>query len=156
MIDGVPRDWMGQVTNVFLIRHPARVVASFSAKHEAIGLTDIGFLQQAELFDEVAQMTGETPLVIDSNDIRADPAGMMSVLCAKLGLDKADKMLSWPSGPKPYDGSWAQHWYGAVWKSTGFAGQEGSLPELQGDYAVIAEAALPYYERLKSFALKPE
>ena len=25
MIDGVPRDWMRDVTNVFLIRHPARV-----------------------------------------------------------------------------------------------------------------------------------
>jgi hypothetical protein len=30
------------------------------------------------------------------------------------------------------------------------------LPELQGEYAAIAEAALPFYERLKTFALKPE
>ncbi len=156
MIDGVPRDWMGQVTNVFLIRHPARVVASFSAKHEAIGLADIGFLQQAELFDQVAEMTGDTPLVIDSNDIRANPSAMMAALCEKLGLDKADQMLSWPEGPKLYDGTWASHWYGAVWKSTGFAGQEGPLPELDGEYAAISEAALPFYERLKPFALKPE
>ena len=156
MVDGVPRDWMGQVTNVFLIRHPARVVASFSTKHEAIGLTDIGFQQQEELFDQVAELTGDTPLVIDSYDIRANPSGMMAALCEKLGLDKAERMLNWSKGPKPYDGTWASHWYGAVWKSTGFAGQEGPLPELQGDCAAICEAALPFYERLKPFALKPE
>ena len=31
MIPGMPRDWVREVTNVFLIRHPARVAASFSA-----------------------------------------------------------------------------------------------------------------------------
>ncbi|MCR9140572.1 MAG: HAD family hydrolase, partial [Alphaproteobacteria bacterium] len=51
MIDGIPRDWILEVTNVFLIRHPARVAASFSAKYDDPTLADIGFVQQAELFD---------------------------------------------------------------------------------------------------------
>ena len=53
MIPGVPRDWMREVVNVFLIRHPARVIASYAVKRENPTLEDIGFRQQAELFDLV-------------------------------------------------------------------------------------------------------
>ncbi|HAW46219.1 MAG TPA: sulfotransferase family protein, partial [Roseovarius sp.] len=34
MIPGIPRDWVPGVVNLFLIRHPARVAASFSAKYD--------------------------------------------------------------------------------------------------------------------------
>ena len=54
MIPAFDRGFMRQLTNVFLIRHPARVVASYSKKREAPTLADIGFVQQAELFDQVA------------------------------------------------------------------------------------------------------
>ena len=53
MVDGIPRDWMSDVVNVFLIRHPARVVASFAKKYPDVVETDIGFLQQLDLFNEV-------------------------------------------------------------------------------------------------------
>ena len=64
MIPGVPRDWMREVSNVFLIRHPARVIASYAAKRESPTLEDIGFRQQAELFDLVRSW-GLTPVVVD-------------------------------------------------------------------------------------------
>ena len=153
MIDGVPRGFMRACENVFLIRHPARVVASYAKKREGPDLADIGFVQQAELFDEVADWLGRAPLVIDSADIRADPRGRLGRLCAALGIQFTDAMLTWPAGPKPYDGVWAPHWYGAVHRSTGFAGPEGPLPELTGDYARLAEAALPCYERLARYRL---
>ena len=31
-----------------------------------------------------------------------------------------DAMLSWPAGPKPEDGVWAEHWYASAHRSTGF------------------------------------
>lgn len=64
MIKGVSRGWMADVTNVFLIRHPVRVVASYAKKREGPSLDDIGFRQQAELFDHVSAL-GQTPVVID-------------------------------------------------------------------------------------------
>lgn len=70
MIDGVDRSWLGNVVNVFLIRHPARVIASYDAKRENPTLEDIGFVQQAALFDQVRDMGG-VPVVIDSHDIRS-------------------------------------------------------------------------------------
>lgn len=156
MIDGVPRDWIEGVTNAFLIRHPCRVMASFSAKYEDVDLKDIGFVQQAELFDQVADRLGQPPVVVDSADIRRAPGPMMQALCAALGIPYAPAMLHWPAGPKPYDGVWAPHWYGAVHRSTGFADPEGPMPVLTGRLAAIAEAALPSYERLASFSLTPK
>ena len=73
MVPEFDRGFMRDLVNVFLIRHPARVVASYSKKREAPTLADIGFVQQAELFEQVAGFSGKAPLVVDSADIRADP-----------------------------------------------------------------------------------
>lgn len=153
MIPGFPRGFMRSCLNVFLIRHPARVVASYAKKREAPSLADIGFIQQAELFDEVADWLGHPPPVIDSADIRANPRESLQKLCKALGIPFDPAMLFWPAGPKPYDGAWAPVWYGALHKSTGFAAEEGALPGLPGEYARLAEAALPHYERLAAYAL---
>jgi hypothetical protein len=153
MIDGFPRDFMHACTNVFLIRHPARVVASYARKREDPTLDDIGFVQQARLFDEVADRLGHAPPVIDSADIRRDPRDKLSALCDALGIPFTDHMLHWPAGGHPDDGVWAPHWYGAVHRSTGFAEAEGPLPNLEGAHARVAEAAMPHYETLRVHAL---
>lgn len=152
MVDGVPRNWISEVTNVFLIRHPARVVASYAKKREGPTLDDIGFHQQAELFDYVCAL-GKKPVVIDSHDIRRDPEGMMRKLCAAIELPWDAGMLHWPSGGHASDGAWASHWYGAVHRSNGFADAEGDFPYLESDYAEIAAQAMPYYDRLAAVKL---
>jgi hypothetical protein len=153
MIPAFDRGFMRGLTNVFLIRHPARVVASYSKKRESPTLADIGFVQQAELFDEVAGWMGRTPIVIDSADIRANPRDMLERLCAALGLAFTDRMLHWPAGPKPHDGVWAPHWYNAVHASTGFDDPEGPLPELPPEAADLVGRALPSYQALARFRL---
>lgn len=143
MIDDVDRSWMKQVKNVFLIRHPARVIASYVAKRDNPTLDDIGFWQQAELFEVC-----DDPIVIDSHDIRDNPNAMLRLLCDALGLSFDPAMLSWSAGGHVNDGAWAPHWYGAVHNSTGFAGAEGDLPRLTGDYLDLVEQALPHYKKL--------
>jgi len=91
--------------------------------------------------------------VIDSADIRADPAGALARLCAALAIPYTDRMLHWPAGPKPYDGAWAPHWYNAVHGSTGFEDPEGDLPALSPGFAALADQALPHYERLAQYRL---
>lgn len=152
MIAGIPRDWVSQLTNVFLIRHPTRVAASFSAKYDNPTLADIGFVQQVELYDQL-QAGGANPVVIDSHDIRKDPEIMLRRLCDAIGLAWDPAMLSWPAGGHLSDGVWATHWYAAVHGSTGFAGPEGDLPDLDGPRAALAKAAMPAYQRLRAVAI---
>ena len=153
MIPAFDRDFLTALTNVFLIRHPARVVASYTRKREQPTLADIGFLQQAELFDEVSQRLGAAPLVIDSAQIRADPARALAGLCAGLGIDYLPAMLQWPAGPKAFDGVWASHWYNAVHRSTGFEAAEGPLPVLAGRDQRLVDQAMPHYLRLRAYCL---
>jgi hypothetical protein len=148
-----PDGWMDGVTHAFLIRHPARVVASYRAKRENPTLDDLGFRQQAEIFDRVADRLGRAPPVVDSADIRAAPDPTLRALCAALAIPFDPAMLAWSPGPKPCDGAWAPHWYGAVHASTGFDAAEGPLPTLTGAAARLAEAAAPHYDRLRRHAL---
>ena len=149
MLPGFALDWMAEVTNVFLVRHPARVVASYAAKREQPTPEDLGFRRLAELFAH-AEALGQAPVVVDSADIRDAPGPVLSRLCAAIGLDWTERMLSWPAGGHPDDGVWAPHWYGAVHGSTGFAGAEGPLPELDGAYARLAEDAMAHYAPLRA------
>lgn len=142
MIEGFPLDWADGCINIHLIRHPARVITSYGAKRKTMTLKDIGFTQQASLYDKIGG------LVIDSADIRANPESMLRKLCDAIGLNFDPAMLSWPAGPRDADGIWASHWYNAVHQSTGFASAEGPLPTVADEHQPMLMAALPLYEKL--------
>ncbi len=147
MIAGFPLDWAAGCVNVHLIRHPARVVASYGEKREQATLDDIGYRQQAELYDKIGGV------VIDSADIRANPPAMLEKLCTAIGLPYDPAMLHWPAGGRPEDGAWAPHWYNAIHRSTGFAGPEGDLPVLTDRDADLVAESLPFYETLAALRL---
>ena len=150
MVPGIPRGWFRQAEHAFLIRHPARVIASYHAKREKPSLEDIGFVQQAEIFD-AARAMGKTPVVVDSHDIRANPERTLRRLCEALGISWTPAMLKWASGGHSADGVWAAHWYGAVHNSTGFADPETDLPTIDPELRPVLDAALPHYEALAAF-----
>lgn len=142
MVENFPLDWAEDYVNIHLIRHPARVIASYGAKRESVTAEDIGFAQQAAMFDKLGGV------VIDSADIRNNPEEMLHIMCDVIGLPFDPAMLHWPAGGHADDGVWAEHWYKAVHQSTGFAGPEADLPELTGRDAELLASAMPYYERL--------
>lgn len=148
MQPGFPLDWAEDCVNVHLIRHPARVVASYAAKRENPTFRDIGFADQTRIFDALPGP------VVDSADIRRDPEAVLGRLCAEIGLPFDPAMLRWTAGPRAFDGAWAPHWYGSVHRSTGFAGAEGDLPDLQGEAADLVAQALPHYEALAARRLR--
>lgn len=150
MLPGANLDWAKGYANIHLLRHPARVIASYSAKREAesLSLTDIGFSQAARIH---SALPGP---IIDSADIRANPDAMLRALCDAIGLPFDSTMLSWPIGPKPYDGAWAPHWYDAVHRSTGFAAAEGPVPDVAPQHHALLAEALPIYEALHTARLR--
>jgi len=153
MIPEFDREWMAKVTNVFLIRDPSRVIASYNIKRENPNLADIGVVEQLEIFERVCDMTGELPIVVDSEDILADPPLMLGKLCAALGLAFDRQMLAWPAGPRPYDGVWAKHWYESVWESTGFGLAKKTEVAIPASLRCLADEAQQYFAKIKAHAL---
>ncbi len=141
-------DWLGGLTNAFLIRDPDEVVASFARRREEPALWELGFEMQARLFDEVAELTGTAPPVLDARDVLEDPEKSLRALCSAVGVPFSERMLHWPPGPRASDGVWAEHWYDAVRASTGFAPYRPRDVSLPGELQRLADAGRPHYERL--------
>ena len=153
MLPDFPLGWMEEVTNVFLLRSPERVLASYAQKRESVTLADIGFADQAMLFERVADRLGHAPIVIEAEDVRRDPRGSLSALCAAIELPFDEAMLTWAPGQHVSDGVWAPHWYGAIFKTTGFAPPDEGAPDLPDYLQSIADLAQPFYQRMRAFKL---
>ena len=152
LLPGRDLAWVHGLHNVFLIRDPALVVASYVKSRADCTPADIGLLQQAELFDRVAQRLGHAPLVIDGERFLQDPARHLQLICADAGVVFTDRMLHWPAGPRASDGVWAPHWYDAVWRSTGFEAWRRRAPVLDTEGERVAEACRPAYAQLQRYA----
>jgi hypothetical protein len=142
LLPGVGREWIGRLSNAFLIRDPAHVVASYAKVRETPALADLGFAQQAEIFRAYGGP------VVDAADLLRDPRGVLTRLCAALGIDFDPAMLSWPPGRRATDGVWAPHWYASVEASTGFAPYDPRPPRVPSPLLPLVEQAQPFYDEL--------
>ncbi|HLT48887.1 MAG TPA: hypothetical protein VKZ90_00425, partial [Aequorivita sp.] len=109
--------------NVILIRHPKKLIASFSKVIHTPTLNDIGIKKASELF-LFLKKNGKTPIVIDSDELLKNPETYLKKLCGLLNIPFSEKMLQWKKGGIAEDGIWAKHWYKNVHNSEGFAVQK--------------------------------
>src|SRR5437868_13034085 len=121
LLPAVSRDWLRNVTNCFLIRDPAEVIASYIKKNREPTVEDLGFVQQAEIFDFVHRQINSVPPVIDADDVLRDPQRMLRLLCDTVGVDFTNAMLSCSSGRRASDGILVKYWYVEVECSISFA-----------------------------------
>lgn len=141
--------------NVILIRHPKKLIASFSKVIHTPTLNDIGIKKASELF-LFLKKNGKTPIVIDSDELLKNPEMYLKKLCNLINIPFSEKMLRWKKGGIKEDGLWAKHWYGNVHNSEGFAIQKSSSQPLPKHLEPLLKEALPYYETLKNNILKNE
>jgi len=153
LLPEVDREWLGAVTNCFLIRDPREVIASYLKKREDPALEDLGFVQQAEIFDFVRERTNAIPPIVDAKDVLENPERILRLLCEAVGIEFSESMLSWPPGLRETDGIWANYWYGEVARSTSFQPykrKEGIVPDRLHE---LYEQCREYYERLYEYRL---
>lgn len=155
LLDEIDRGWLAQVRNCFLIRNPREVIASYARTRPAVTVSDVGVLQQVDIFEHARRATGETPLVLDSRDVLEDPRGMLTALCAALDVPFGEGMLSWPAGARSSDGVWARYWYDAVNASTGFSPYVSKAHTLPARLEPLAEECEPHYRNLYEQRLRP-
>ena len=132
LLPEIDRAWIVDLTNCFLIRDPREVILSYIKKNAEPTLEDLGFVQQEKIFDFAHEQIGKPPLVIDARDVLEDPQRTLELLCAAIGVEFDDAMLSWPPGLRNTDGIWAKYWYDEVARSTSFQPyepKEGVVPD---------------------------
>jgi hypothetical protein len=150
---GMDLSWIDGLTNCFLIRDPAAMIASFAKVIPNPKPEDLGLPMQVELFERERQRTGTPPPVIDSADVLNDPPGMLRALCEHIGVPYNDAMLSWLPGPRDTDGIWAPHWYASVEASTRFASPRPKATTLSTRLLGVLHASQPLYDRLAAHRL---
>ncbi len=148
LLPEIERDWLVGLTNCFLIRDPAEVIVSYLKKNDDPTEEDLGFVQQAEIFEWVRERSATVPPVIDARDVLQDPERTLCLLCRALGVEFDPAMLSWPPGLRETDGVWAKHWYGEVAKSTGFEPYRPRRAEVPARLREIEARCRECYERL--------
>lgn len=155
---GVPStvltDVLARTANILLTRAPADMLRSLSVQLPDCDIDDTGLPEQVDLLDRILAESATDPIVIDSQALLRDPPAVLAAVCDRLGLGFDPAMLSWPAGPKPYDGVWAPAWYANVHASTGFGPPRQTVDDpLPDRLDAILEAAQPMYDRLAEFAI---
>ena len=140
-------DFLENMTNLFLVRNPHQLIASFAQVIENPTMQDIGLEKSWELFNIVKS---QNPIVLDSAEILKDPKGLLKKLCKKLQIKFYDEMLSWKKGGIKEDGPWAKFWYKNVHNSNGFTKQKTSSRELPKNCQSLYIESLKYYDKLSS------
>ncbi len=156
LFDGMDWGWITELRNVFLVRRPESVLASYvrARRSDQVTAEDIGLPRQVELFDWLCQHQTPPP-VIDGDRFLAAPEAHLRALCRYLDVEFRPDMLSWPAGPRPSDGVWAPYWYGAVQASTGFMPPRPAVAALTPPAQTVADRCEPMYRRLMAFHVEP-
>ncbi len=152
MLPHIELEWLAALSNVFLIREPKYVVASYAKSRADLNAADLGFEQQARLFKHVQNNLEQNPLVISSVDLLNDPKGAMILLCEHCNIAFDENMLNWPAGKRDSDGVWAPYWYDSVEKSTGFAAAIDQKITLDKNQQRIADECQPHYDLMATHA----
>jgi hypothetical protein len=148
LLPNIDRDgdgWLGRLENCFLIREPREMLASLAKVTPNPTIEDTGLPQQIELFDQIRARHGRVPPVIDARDVLINPRRSLNVLCDRVGIEFQESMLAWAPGRRATDGIWAEHWYAAVERSTGFAPYRPKGDDLPERLEPLAQECLELY-----------
>ncbi len=148
------RRFLSGTTNVLLVRDPKEMLPSLTIQIPSATLADTGLRQQWELYLEL-EASGAAPAVLDARELLLNPAGVLSTLCALIGVRYSDSMLRWKAGPRPEDGVWARYWYHAVHRSTGFQPFQPKDTFPSHLEPLLAQCA-PWYDKLLNKAIKAD
>lgn len=159
--------FLDRITHSFLIRQPAKVLASLHRSYQKAGIADgfdaneISFGPQQRLFD-LLRTRGSIPPVLDSDDLLEDPENMVRIYCDAIGIPFVPDALSWQPGARDdvlwYEGN-DEIWHASLRDSDGLK----PIPRKQVDPTDLPESlAIHYrdfamhYSALHAHRLQPE
>lgn len=147
--------------HTFLVRNPRDTLASLAKKWPDVAFDEAGYGALLWLFRKVERYFERPPIVMDADDLLANPAGMIRAYCEAVGIPFLERALTWEPGPRKALMWWDNgSWHETLQQSRGFLRQEaraqnrdpGVLPErLQ---RILFECQ-PIYDTLRAARLRP-
>lgn len=111
-----------RLTNTFLIRDPAKTIASFYALNPEVKLEEIGVEQVMGILRKVLDLKKNSPAIhqaiIDADDLEDNPEGTVKAYCDALGIPFIREALYWDAGHKQEWDIWKE-WHKDAAQSTG-------------------------------------
>ena len=145
--------------HTFLIRDPAKTLASLYRHWPDFHPGEVGAVEQRELFDRIADRDGAAPPVLDSDDLLADPASMVMAYCDAAGIRFMPEALRWEPGARD-EVSW---WDGGSFhenlrNSDGLKPQPARSVDIGRAPARVRtayDAVIEHYEHMRRYRLRP-
>lgn len=141
--------------HVFIVRDPARTIASHYAMKPAVARAEIGYEHQAELFDLVRATSAHEPLVLSAERLVDAAPEVVSAFCEKVGLPYLPQALHWTPQDRP---EWrlTRQWHLDATASSGFHVPERQYPDTVENNELLRsydDYHRPFYEHLARHAL---
>lgn len=123
-------DWISNVENCILLRHPKEVISSYTKKNKLTSVEELGYPQQYEIINFLKKIN-KSYIIIDSKELLTNPQKSLSDWCRKINIKFDKSMLKWDKGGHVNDGIWWESWYDNVIKTTGFEKYEKKILTLR-------------------------
>ncbi|XP_072018501.1 uncharacterized protein [Amphiura filiformis] len=179
--DNIPRGY----THTFLIRNPYRVFPSWKKilvklmpsfvdkpftempKYAVPGR--FGYGELYDLIVHVQENLGQTPIVIDADDLQANPLSILRQYCHFLGVEFKESMLRWEAGDEIVD-TWVASkiiqqgtkmdgggFYEDAFRSTEFHPPKElpSREQIDPDLLPLIDQCMPVYDKVYSMRIRP-
>ncbi|XP_033097285.1 branched-chain-amino-acid aminotransferase-like protein 2 [Anneissia japonica] len=168
--------------HTFLIREPAKVMKSWKERINCGPLPGMGLIWKRsvsfampsgymykelhDLYFHLLETTGEDPLILDADDLLADPKQMMMKYCQAIGLPYRDEMLNWEPNEKmnwnvAYSNLIADKimgWYSDAMNSDGLRQKlvrtKVDIKSLPDDVKEVVKFVQPFYDAMYKRRLK--
>jgi hypothetical protein len=149
--------FLQKLTNTFLIRDPAKAIASYYAMNPDVTSQEIGLAQLCGIFEKVRQFE-DPPIVVDADDLEDNPEGVINAYCQAVGIDFIPESLTWEAGHQSEWDIW-EDWHTDAAQSTGIRKNVETFEvtvENSDRLKAFYEDQLPYYEKMYQARLSPE
>ena len=149
-------EFLRRVKNTFLIRDPARAIASYYKLDSDFTLEEVGLEAQYRVFERASELSGEAPPVIDAEDLQNDAEETLRTYCQALGIEHLDSALQW-EGALPDAWQFVAGWHEGVARSSGITKPPSTAPvDLDADLKLrdSYQHHLPFYEKMRAHKLR--
>jgi hypothetical protein len=138
----------------FIIRHPRRVIPSHYAMNPDMTCAEVGYGHQVTMARRAYAASGIRPLVVEAEDLLADPAGAVAGYCREAGIPFVPVALHWQPGDQEVWGRTRQ-WHRDAARSSSFTEMRRTYPQTVENNEFLAACYrqhLPDYQVMCAWA----